>query len=65
MIDSALRNPLGRMAGGSGQVDVSLSIFNTRLMGSYVVFSLLVERLEARAKFTVALPTCGLLLPPH
>ena len=29
-----------------------------------MVFSLLVERHAARAKFTAALPTCGALLPP-
>ena len=65
IIASAILNPLGRMATGSGRVVVSLLTFNTQPTGSYVVFSLLVERHAARAKFTAALPTCGLLLSLH
>ena len=65
IIASAILNPLGRMSAGSGQVVFSLLTFNTRPTGSYVGFSLLVERRAARAKFTAALPTCGPFLPPH
>ena len=53
------------MAAGSGKVVVSLWTINTRPTGSYVVFSLLVKRHAARAKFTTAIPTCVPLLPPH
>ena len=53
------------MAAGYGQVVVSLLTINTRPTGYYVVFSLLVERHAARAKFKAALPTCETLLPRH